>query len=84
MASKSKVPQGATVLQAAELAGKEIPRVSCYHERLSIAGKIARMCLVEVNAGTTEASGELCPCRLPKVRKSAPEQRNGQEGAAKG
>ena len=31
------VPQGATVLQACELAGKEIPRF-CYHERLSIAG----------------------------------------------
>jgi predicted molibdopterin-dependent oxidoreductase YjgC len=32
-----EVPQGATVLQACELAGKEIPRF-CYHERLSIAG----------------------------------------------
>ena len=29
-----EVPQGATVLQACELAGKEIPRF-CYHERLS-------------------------------------------------
>ena len=27
-----EVPQGATVLQACELAGKEIPRC-CYHER---------------------------------------------------
>ena len=32
-----EVPQGATVLQACEAAGKEIPRF-CYHERLSIAG----------------------------------------------
>ena len=35
-----EVPQGATVLQACELAGKEIPRF-CYHERLpspAIAG----------------------------------------------
>ena len=32
-----EVPAGATVLQACELAGKEIPRF-CYHERLSIAG----------------------------------------------
>ena len=32
-----EVPNGATVLQACELAGKEIPRF-CYHERLSIAG----------------------------------------------
>ena len=40
-----EVPQGATVLQACEAAGKEIPRF-CYHERLSIAGN-CRMCLVE-------------------------------------
>ena len=32
-----EVPAGATVLQACEAAGKEIPRF-CYHERLSIAG----------------------------------------------
>ncbi|MGH7120651.1 MAG: NADH-quinone oxidoreductase subunit NuoG [Acetobacteraceae bacterium] len=41
-----EVPSGCTVLQAAELAGKEIPRF-CYHERLSVAGN-CRMCLVEV------------------------------------
>ena len=41
-----EVPAGATVLQACELAGKEIPRF-CYHERLSIAGN-CRMCLIEV------------------------------------
>jgi NADH-quinone oxidoreductase subunit G len=34
-----EVPQGATVLQARELAGKEIPRFG-YHERLSIAGNM--------------------------------------------
>ena len=34
-----------TVLQACEVAGKEIPRF-CYHERLSIAGN-CRMCLIE-------------------------------------
>ncbi|MBS0643768.1 MAG: NADH-quinone oxidoreductase subunit G [Proteobacteria bacterium] len=39
-------PAGSTILQAAELAGIEIPRF-CYHERLSIAGN-CRMCLVEV------------------------------------
>jgi len=38
-----------TLLQAAELAGAEIPRF-CYHERLSIAGN-CRMCLVEVKGG---------------------------------
>ena len=32
-----EVPEGSTVLQACEAAGKEIPRF-CYHDRLSIAG----------------------------------------------
>ena len=41
-----EVPQGSTVLQAAEAAGIEIPRF-CYHDRLSIAGN-CRMCLVEI------------------------------------
>src|SRR5512142_98329 len=41
-----EVPNGSSVLQACEAAGKEIPRF-CYHERLSIAGN-CRMCLVEV------------------------------------
>jgi NADH-quinone oxidoreductase subunit G len=41
-----EVPNGATVLQACEAAGAEIPRF-CYHERLSIAGN-CRMCLVEI------------------------------------
>jgi NADH-quinone oxidoreductase subunit G len=41
-----EVPNGSTILQAAEHAGIEIPRF-CYHERLSIAGN-CRMCLVEV------------------------------------
>jgi NADH-quinone oxidoreductase subunit G len=38
-----------TIIQAAEVAGVEIPRF-CYHERLSIAGN-CRMCLVEVVGG---------------------------------
>ena len=41
-----EVEPGTTILQACEMAGKEIPRF-CYHERLSIAGN-CRMCLVEV------------------------------------
>jgi len=40
------VPDNSTVMQACEIAGKEIPRF-CFHERLSIAGN-CRMCLVEV------------------------------------
>ena len=38
-----------TLIQAAEVAGVEIPRF-CYHERLTIAGN-CRMCLVEVVGG---------------------------------
>ena len=41
-----EVPNGSTVIQAAEAAGVEIPRF-CYHERLSVAGN-CRMCLVEI------------------------------------
>ena len=41
-----EVPDGTTLLQACEMAGKEVPRF-CYHERLSVAGN-CRMCLVEV------------------------------------
>jgi NADH-quinone oxidoreductase subunit G len=41
-----EVPNGSTVMQAADAAGVEIPRF-CYHERLSIAGN-CRMCLVEI------------------------------------
>ena len=55
-----EVPAGATVLQACELAGKEIPRF-CYHERLSIAGN-CRMCLVEVAPGPPKPQAS---CALP-------------------
>jgi NADH-quinone oxidoreductase subunit G len=41
-----EVEDGMTVMQACELAGREIPRF-CYHERLSVAGN-CRMCLVEM------------------------------------
>lgn len=41
-----EVVPGTTLLQACEVAGREIPRF-CYHDRLSIAGN-CRMCLVEV------------------------------------
>ena len=54
-----EVPAGATVLQACELAGKEIPRF-CYHERLSIAGN-CRMCLVEVE----KAPKPIASCAYP-------------------
>lgn len=43
---QSAVAAGATIIQACESVGVEVPRF-CYHERLSIAGN-CRMCLVEV------------------------------------
>ena len=55
-----EVPAGATVMQACEAAGKEIPRF-CYHERLSIAGN-CRMCLVEVAPGPPKPQAS---CALP-------------------
>ena len=60
------VPTGATVLQACELAGKEIPRF-CYHERLSIAGN-CRMCLVEVSPGPPKPQAS---CALPAAEGQA-------------
>src|ERR687898_2993061 len=55
-----EVPAGITILQVAELAGKEIPRF-CYHERLAIAGN-CRMCLVEVKPGPPKPQAS---CALP-------------------
>ncbi len=54
-----EVPAGMTVLQACELAGKEIPRF-CYHERLSVAGN-CRMCLVEQE----KAPKPIASCAMP-------------------
>jgi NADH-quinone oxidoreductase subunit G len=54
-----EVPAGITVLQACEMAGKEIPRF-CYHERLSVAGN-CRMCLVEQE----KAPKPVASCAMP-------------------
>jgi NADH-quinone oxidoreductase subunit G len=75
-----EVPQGATVLQACELAGKEIPRF-CYHERLSIAGN-CRMCLVEVAPGPPKPQAS---CALPAadgqtIRTDTPLVKKAREG----
>ena len=75
-----EVPAGATVLQACELAGKEIPRF-CYHERLSIAGN-CRMCLVEVKPGPPKPQAS---CALPaadgqEIRTDTPMVRHAREG----
>jgi len=56
-------PVGSTILQAAELAGVEIPRF-CYHERLSIAGN-CRMCLVEVEKAPPKP---IASCGYPVAR----------------
>ncbi|WP_109806670.1 NADH-quinone oxidoreductase subunit NuoG [Sphingosinithalassobacter portus] len=75
-----EVPQGATVLQACEAAGKEIPRF-CYHERLSIAGN-CRMCLVEVKPGPPKPQAS---CALPagdgqEIRTDTPMVKAAREG----
>ncbi|MCS6890903.1 MAG: NADH-quinone oxidoreductase subunit NuoG [Rhodovarius sp.] len=74
-----EVPQGASVLQACEAAGKEIPRF-CYHERLSVAGN-CRMCLVEVE----KAPKPVASCAYPvmdgmKVFTDTPMVRNARRG----
>ncbi|MBP0462889.1 NADH-quinone oxidoreductase subunit G [Roseomonas sp. PWR1] len=74
-----EVPNGASVLQACEAAGKEIPRF-CYHERLSVAGN-CRMCLVEVE----KAPKPVASCAFPvadgmKVFTDTPVVRNARRG----
>ncbi len=75
-----EVPPGATVLQACELAGREIPRF-CYHERLAIAGN-CRMCLVEVKPGPPKPQAS---CALPaaegqEIFTTTPGVRKAREG----
>ncbi len=75
-----EVPAGATVLQACELAGREIPRF-CYHERLSIAGN-CRMCLVEVSPGPPKPQAS---CALPAaegqvIKTDSPMVKKAREG----
>jgi NADH-quinone oxidoreductase subunit G len=74
-----EVPNGATVLQACEAAGKEIPRF-CYHERLSIAGN-CRMCLVEVE----KTPKPVASCAMPAadnmvVKTTTPMVKKAREG----
>ena len=71
-----EVEDGSTVLQACELAGKEIPRF-CYHDRLSVAGN-CRMCLVEMerspkpiaSCAMPAAPGMVIHTDTPTVRKA--------------
>jgi len=75
-----EVPQGSTVLQAAEAAGIEIPRF-CYHDRLTIAGN-CRMCLVEIEKTPPKP---ISSCTYPAaegmvVHTDTPMVRNGRRG----
>src|SRR5579864_6536525 len=75
-----EVPNGSSVLQACEAAGKEIPRF-CYHERLSIAGN-CRMCLVEIEKAPPKP---ISSCTYPVadgmvVKTDSPMVRNGRRG----
>lgn len=53
------VPKGASLIQACEAAGVEVPRF-CYHQKLSVAGN-CRMCLVEV----AKAPKPVASCAMP-------------------
>ncbi len=75
-----EVAQGATVLQACEAAGIEVPRF-CYHDRLSIAGN-CRMCLVEIEKTPPKP---ISSCTYPAaegmiVHTDTPMVRNGRRG----
>ncbi|MFC3225996.1 NADH-quinone oxidoreductase subunit NuoG [Marinibaculum pumilum] len=74
-----EVEPGTTVLQACEMAGKEVPRF-CYHERLSIAGN-CRMCLVEME----RSPKPIASCAMPAgdgmvIRTNTPLVRKAREG----
>src|SRR4051812_12418554 len=74
-----EVPNGASVLQACEAVGVEIPRF-CYHERLSVAGN-CRMCLVEIE----KAPKPVASCAFPVadgmvVKTGTPMVRNARRG----
>ncbi|MEE8295035.1 MAG: NADH-quinone oxidoreductase subunit NuoG, partial [Sphingomonadales bacterium] len=73
------VEAGATILQACEQAGHEIPRF-CYHERLSIAGN-CRMCLVDME----RSPKPIASCAMPAgdgmvIRTDTPRVKKAREG----
>ena len=83
-----EVDPAMTLIQAAEVAGVEIPRF-CYHERLSIAGN-CRMCLVEVVGGPPKPAAS-CAMQVrdlrpgpngepPVVRTNSPMVKKAREG----
>jgi NADH-quinone oxidoreductase subunit G len=54
-----EAPAGATILQACQIAGVEVPHF-CFHDRLAIAGN-CRMCLVEVE----KSPKPVASCAMP-------------------
>jgi NADH-quinone oxidoreductase subunit G len=72
----AEVPEGTTILQAANEIGVEIPHY-CYHPKLSIAGN-CRMCLVEVekfpklqiSCNTVVTEGMVVRTNTEKVKKA--------------
>ena len=73
------VEPGATVMQACEQLGIEIPRF-CYHDRLQIAGN-CRMCLVEME----KSPKPIASCAMPAtdgmtIRTDTPKVRKAQNG----
>lgn len=74
-----EVPEGMTVLQAAEMLGIEIP-VFCYHPKLSIAGN-CRMCLVEMD----KSPKPIASCAMPAsegmvIRTTTPMVKKARQG----
>jgi len=74
-----EVPDGMTVLQAAESLGIEIP-IFCYHPKLSIAGN-CRMCLVEME----KSPKPIASCAMPVsegmvIRTKTPMVKKAQQG----
>ena len=67
-----EVPEGATVMQACEAAGEEIPRF-CYHEKLSIAGN-CRMCLVDIERSPKPVASCAMPAANEMVIKTNTEK----------
>lgn len=77
---KLLVEKGITILEAAALAGIEIPRF-CYHDRLSIAGN-CRMCLVEVEKSIKPVASCAMPVMMPgmKVKTNSDFAKKAREG----
>lgn len=77
---KILVEPGTTILEAAALAGVEIPRF-CYHERLSVAGN-CRMCLVEVEKSVKPVASCAMPVMMPgmKVKTNSAFTKKAREG----